>query len=203
MAGPACHVPGFRRHLAVAKHAHGRCKISVLDVRVLPPTNLEPLLGKLGFLPRAQETGAHSNSWTRTIMLQVKTVTKNPARHKSTHFGRKTLASLRRGSSNELLYVNSMKMKLSVLFGVLQMTVGLLLRRVRGWLVVVPGGRKERLTLGDVHRFTNAFCPLILHVAVGQNLLEIPFWLVGEFPTHFRSYSSGWIELDVHRGYGL
>mmetsp|Transcript_95605 Transcript_95605/g.227736 ORF Transcript_95605/g.227736 Transcript_95605/m.227736 type:complete len:802 (+) Transcript_95605:65-2470(+) len=32
------------------------------------------------------------------------------------------------GSSNELLYVNSMKMKLSVLFGVLQMTVGLLLR---------------------------------------------------------------------------
>eukprot|EP00913_Durusdinium_trenchii_P009089 g8545.t1 len=32
------------------------------------------------------------------------------------------------GSSNELLYVNSLKMKLSVLFGVLQMTVGLFLR---------------------------------------------------------------------------
>merc|ERR1740121_768360 len=32
------------------------------------------------------------------------------------------------GASNELLYVNSMKMKLSVLFGVLQMTVGVLLR---------------------------------------------------------------------------
>ncbi|OLP92047.1 V-type proton ATPase 116 kDa subunit a isoform 2 [Symbiodinium microadriaticum] len=32
------------------------------------------------------------------------------------------------GASNELLYVNSLKMKLSVLFGVLQMTVGLVLR---------------------------------------------------------------------------
>lgn len=32
------------------------------------------------------------------------------------------------GASNELLYVNSMKMKLSVLFGVVQMTFGLLLR---------------------------------------------------------------------------
>jgi len=32
------------------------------------------------------------------------------------------------GASNELLYVNSMKMKLSVLFGVLQMIVGVLLR---------------------------------------------------------------------------
>merc|ERR1712050_669337 len=32
------------------------------------------------------------------------------------------------GASNELLYVNSLKMKLSVLFGVLQMVVGVLLR---------------------------------------------------------------------------
>eukprot|EP00435_Cladocopium_sp_Y103_P013089 s3411_g3.t1 len=32
------------------------------------------------------------------------------------------------GSNNELLYVNSLKMKLSVLFGVLQMTVGVFLR---------------------------------------------------------------------------
>ncbi len=32
------------------------------------------------------------------------------------------------GSSNELLYMNSLKMKLSVLFGVLQMTVGIILR---------------------------------------------------------------------------
>eukprot|EP00928_Gymnodinium_smaydae_P003848 TRINITY_DN1135_c0_g1_i7.p1 TRINITY_DN1135_c0_g1~~TRINITY_DN1135_c0_g1_i7.p1 ORF type:complete len:811 (+),score=230.32 TRINITY_DN1135_c0_g1_i7:66-2498(+) len=32
------------------------------------------------------------------------------------------------GASNELLYLNSLKMKLSVLFGVLQMTVGVLLR---------------------------------------------------------------------------
>mmetsp|Transcript_79806 Transcript_79806/g.258575 ORF Transcript_79806/g.258575 Transcript_79806/m.258575 type:complete len:812 (+) Transcript_79806:94-2529(+) len=32
------------------------------------------------------------------------------------------------GAGNELLYINSMKMKLSVLFGVLQMTLGLLLR---------------------------------------------------------------------------
>ena len=28
----------------------------------------------------------------------------------------------------------------------------------------------------------------------------IPFWLVGEFTTHFRTYFSGWIESDVHWG---
>merc|ERR1719433_2333752 len=32
------------------------------------------------------------------------------------------------GASNELLYINSLKMKLSVLFGVLQMTLGVFLR---------------------------------------------------------------------------
>ena len=38
------------------------------------------------------------------------------------------------GSSNELLYMNSLKMKLSVLFGVLQMTVGIILRsQTEGW----------------------------------------------------------------------
>ena len=31
----------------------------------------------------------------------------------------------------------------------------------------------------------------------------IPFWLVGEFTTHFRTYFSGWIESDVHWGYGI
>ena len=31
----------------------------------------------------------------------------------------------------------------------------------------------------------------------------IPFWLVGEFTTHFRTYFSGWIESDVHWGYDL
>ena len=31
----------------------------------------------------------------------------------------------------------------------------------------------------------------------------IPFWLVGEFTTQFKTYFSGWIESDVHWGYGL
>ena len=33
---------------------------------------------------------------------------------------------------------------------------------------------------------------------------DIPFWLAfGEFTTHFRTYFSGWIESDVHWGYGF
>ena len=31
----------------------------------------------------------------------------------------------------------------------------------------------------------------------------VPFWLVGEFTTHFRTSFSGWIESDVHWGYDL
>ena len=34
----------------------------------------------------------------------------------------------------------------------------------------------------------------------GSNRFGIPFWLVGEFTTHFRTYFSGWIESDVHWG---
>ena len=34
----------------------------------------------------------------------------------------------------------------------------------------------------------------------GRNRLGIPFWLVGELTTHFRTYLSGWIESDVHWG---
>ena len=37
-------------------------------------------------------------------------------------------------------------------------------------------------------------------LAVGQNRFGIPFWLAGEFTTHFRTYFSGWIESDVHWG---
>ena len=38
------------------------------------------------------------------------------------------------------------------------------------------------------------------HASV-QNRFGIPFWLTGEFTTHFcRTYFSGWIESDVHRG---
>ena len=37
-------------------------------------------------------------------------------------------------------------------------------------------------------------------LAVGQDRLGIPFWLVGEFTTHFRANFSGWIESDVHWG---
>ena len=36
-----------------------------------------------------------------------------------------------------------------------------------------------------------------------QNRFGIPFWLAGEFTTHFRTYFSGWIESDVHWGYGI
>ena len=28
----------------------------------------------------------------------------------------------------------------------------------------------------------------------------VPFWLIGEITTHFRTYFGGWIESDVHRG---
>ena len=38
-------------------------------------------------------------------------------------------------------------------------------------------------------------------VAVGQN--QWYHFGVGEFITHFRTYFSGWIESDVHRGYDL
>ena len=31
----------------------------------------------------------------------------------------------------------------------------------------------------------------------------VPFWLLGEFTTQFRTYFTGWIESDVHWGYGL
>ena len=34
----------------------------------------------------------------------------------------------------------------------------------------------------------------------GQNRFGIPFWLAGEFTTHFRTDFSGWIESDVHWG---
>ena len=44
--------------------------------------------------------------------------------------------------------------------------------------------------------FANIFC-----LAVGQNRFGIPFWLVGEFTTHFRTYFSG--DWDVHWGYDL
>ena len=40
-------------------------------------------------------------------------------------------------------------------------------------------------------------------LSAGQNRFGIPFWLVGEFTTHFRTYFSGWIESDVHWGYDL
>ena len=36
-----------------------------------------------------------------------------------------------------------------------------------------------------------------------QHRFGIPFWSVGEFTTHFRTYVSGWIESDVHWGYDL
>ena len=35
----------------------------------------------------------------------------------------------------------------------------------------------------------------------GTNKNGIPFWGIGEFTTHFRTYFSGSIESDVHRGY--
>ena len=34
-----------------------------------------------------------------------------------------------------------------------------------------------------------------------QHRFGIPFWLVGEFTTHFRAYCSG--DWDVHGGYGV
>ena len=37
----------------------------------------------------------------------------------------------------------------------------------------------------------------------GQNRFGIPFWLLGEFTTHSRTYFSGWIESDVHWGCDL
>ena len=37
-------------------------------------------------------------------------------------------------------------------------------------------------------------------MAVVAKTNGIPLWLVGEFTTHFRTYFSGWIELDVHWG---
>ena len=37
------------------------------------------------------------------------------------------------------------------------------------------------------------------HFSLLQNGFEIPFWLVGEFTTHCRTYFSG--DWDVHRGY--
>ena len=36
-----------------------------------------------------------------------------------------------------------------------------------------------------------------------KNPFWIPFWWVGEFTAHSRTYFSGWIESDVHWGYDL
>ena len=36
-------------------------------------------------------------------------------------------------------------------------------------------------------------CHLSQHLAVVVKTNRIPFWLVGEFTTHFRTYFSGWI----------
>ena len=41
----------------------------------------------------------------------------------------------------------------------------------------------------------------VLDVAVVVKTNGIPFWLVGEFTTHFRTYFSG--DWDVHWGYGF
>ena len=41
----------------------------------------------------------------------------------------------------------------------------------------------------------------ITYMAVVVKTNGIPFWLVGEFTTHFRTYFSG--DWDVHRGYDL
>ena len=38
-----------------------------------------------------------------------------------------------------------------------------------------------------------------LYLAAGQNRVGIPFWLVGKFTTHVRTYS-GWIESNVKTG---
>ena len=39
------------------------------------------------------------------------------------------------------------------------------------------------------------------HLALGQNRFGIPFWLVGDFTTHFRAYFSA--DWDVYWGYGI
>ena len=76
------------------------------------------------------------------------------------------------------------------LFGLGQ-ALGARLDRVRG---------RERRRGSEDGRWaprSEGFCH---HLAVGQIQAD-PFWLVGEFTTHFRTYLSG--DWDVHWGYGF
>ena len=59
---------------------------------------------------------------------------------------------------------------------------------------VYSAGPQGGLEWADVHG---------MPIWLGVKSSGIPFWLVGEFTTHVRTYFRGWIESDVHWGYGL
>ena len=77
------------------------------------------------------------------------------------------------------------------------------------WLLSKPNelDRSLQVGLSQTLKFVVSYRPTDTHADLQtygcgcQNRFGIPFWLVGEFTTHFRTnFSGGWA---VHWGYGL
>ena len=83
-------------------------------------------------------------------------------------------------------------------YGLLQATKRLAALRRMGSSVPLRQGRLLESHTEAPRRVPRRFRN---QVAEGQNRFGIPFWLVGEFSTHLRTYSSG--DWDAHCGYGV
>ena len=54
--------------------------------------------------------------------------------------------------------------------------------------------------LSATEKWAFCSCRNVLGDCGGQHRFGIPFWRIGEFTTHFRTYFSGWTESNAHWG---